>query len=93
MLGSVIEAAPEQLGHRTAEEQETDQVVLRDLRRNASVLRETGSAKNFEDTTEQDWPDGDLNPTAEGMEPSHETPGKSTSFTPTRAEDSSLRSR
>ena len=29
---------------------------------------ETGSAKSFEDITEQDWPDGDLNPTAEGVE-------------------------
>ena len=88
--GSVTKAAPEQLKHRTAEEQE---VVLRDLRRTADVLRESGSAKNFEDITEQDWPDGDLNPTAEGMEPSQES-GKSASFrqTPTRAEDSSLRS-
>ena len=53
MPGSVIKAAPEQLRHRTAEEQETDRVVLRDLRRTADVLRETGSAKNFEDITEQ----------------------------------------
>ena len=59
MPGSVIKAAPEQLRHRTAEEQETDRVVLRDLRRTADVLRESGSAKNFEDITEQDWPDGD----------------------------------
>ena len=62
MPGSVIKAAPEQLRHRTAEEQETDRVVLRDLRRTADVLRETGSAKNFEHITEQDSPDGDLNP-------------------------------
>ena len=47
--------------------------MLRDLQRTAGVLRETGSAKNFEDITEQDWPDGDLNPTAEGVEPSQET--------------------
>ena len=46
MPGSVIKAAPEQLRHRTAEEQETDRVVLRDLRRTADVLRESGSAKN-----------------------------------------------
>ena len=73
MPGSVIKAAPEQLRHRTAEEQETDRVVLRDLRRTANVSRETGSVKNFEDITEQDWPDGD---TAEGVEPSQETPEK-----------------
>ena len=73
MPGSVIKAAPEQLRHRTAEEQETDRVVLRDLRRTADVLRESGSAKNFEDITEQDWPDGDLNSTAEDMEPNQET--------------------
>ena len=70
---SVIKAAPEQLRHRTAEEQETDRVVLRDLRRTADILREGGSAENFEDITEQDWPDGDLNSTAGGMEPNHET--------------------
>ena len=74
MPGSVIKAAPEQLRHRTAEEQETDRVVLRDLRRTANVLRESGSAQNFEDITEQDWPDGDLNPTAEGMELNQKTP-------------------
>ena len=73
MPGSVIKAAPEQLRHRTAEEQETDRVVLRDLRRTADVLRESCSAKNFEDITEQDWPDGDLNSTAEDMEPNQET--------------------
>ena len=33
MPGSVIKAAPEQLRHRTAEEQETDRVVFRDFRR------------------------------------------------------------
>ena len=33
MPRSVINTAPEQLRHRTAEEQETDRVVLRDLRR------------------------------------------------------------
>ena len=59
MPGSVIKAAPEQLRHRTAEEQETDRVVLRDLRRTANVSRDSGPAKNFEDITEQDWPDGD----------------------------------
>ena len=47
MPGSVIKAAPEQLRHRTGEEQETDRVVLRDLRRPADVLRESGSAKKF----------------------------------------------
>ena len=47
--------------------------MLRDLRRTADVLRESGSAKNFEDITEQDWPDGDLNSTAEDMEPNQET--------------------
>ena len=73
MPGSVIKAAPEQLRHRTAEEQETDRVALRDLRRAADVLRESGSARNFEDITEQDWPDGDLNSTAEDMEPNQET--------------------
>ena len=73
MPGSVIKAAPDQLRHRTAEEQETDRVVLRDLRRTADVLRESGSGKNFEDITEQDWPDGDLNSTAEDMEPNQET--------------------
>ena len=73
MPGSVIKAAPEQLRHRTAEEQETDRVVLRDLRRTADILRESGSAKNFEDITEQDWPDGDLNSTAGDMEPNQET--------------------
>ena len=71
---SVIKAAPQQLRHRTAEEQETDRVVLRDLRRTADVLRASGSAKNYEDITEQDWPHGDLNPTAEGMELNQETP-------------------
>ena len=74
MPGSVIKAAPAQLRHRTAEEQETDGVVLRDLRRTADVLRESRSAKNFEDITEQDWPDGDSNPTAEDMEPNQESP-------------------
>ena len=73
MPGSVIKAGPEQLRHRTAEEQETDRVVLRDLRRTADILRESGSAKNFEDITEQDWPDGDLNSTAGDMEPNQET--------------------
>ena len=63
MLGSVIKAAPEELMLRTAEEQEMDRVVLRDLRRTADILRETGSAKNFEDITEQDWPDADVSPT------------------------------
>ena len=81
MPGSVIEAAPEQLRHRTAEEQETALVVLRDLRRTADILRESGSAKNFEDITEQDWPDGDLNSTAGDMEPNQET---SKSKLPTR---------
>ena len=74
MPGSVIKAAPERLRHGTAEVQETDRVVLPVLRRTADVSRETGSAKNFEDITEQDWPDGDLNPTAESVEPSQETP-------------------
>ena len=55
MPGSVINSAPDQLTHRTAEEQQTDRVALRDLRRIADVLRESGSAKNFEDITEQDW--------------------------------------
>ena len=73
MPGSVIKAAPEPLRHRTAEEQETDRVVLRDLRRTADILRESGSAKNFEDIMEQDWPDGDLNSTAGDMEPNQET--------------------
>ena len=41
--------------------------MLRDLRR-------TAAAKNFEDITEQDWPDCDLNPTARGAEASQETP-------------------
>ena len=59
MPGSVIKAAPEQLRHTTTEEQETDRVVLRDLRRTADILRESGSAKNFEDITGQDWLDGD----------------------------------
>ena len=93
MPGSVIKAAPEQLRHRTVEEQETDRVVLRDLRRTADVLRESGSAKNFEDITEQDWPDGDLNSTAEDMEPNQET---SESQLPSRRlvrEDSSFWSR
>ena len=48
--------------------------MLRDLRRTADVLRETGSAKNFEDITEQDWPGGDLNTTAENAEASQEIP-------------------
>ena len=48
--------------------------MLRDLRRTANVLRESGSVKNFEDITEQDWPDGDVNPTAEGMEINQITP-------------------
>ena len=74
MPKSVIKAAPEQLRHRTAEEPEVDRVVLRNLRRTAGVLREIGSAKNFEDITEQDWPDCDLNPTAEGAEASQEIP-------------------
>ena len=73
MPGSVIKAAPEQSRHRTAEEQETDRVVLRDLRRTADILRESGSAKNFEDITEQDWTDGDLNSTSGDMEPNQET--------------------
>ena len=72
MPGSVIKAAPEQLRHRMAEEQETDRVVLRDLRRTADVVRES-SAKNFEDITKQDWPDGDFNSTAGDMEPNQET--------------------
>ena len=94
MPGSVNKAAPEQLRHRTAEEQETDRVVLRDLRRTADVLRESGSAKNFEDITEQDWPDGDLNPTAEGVEPDQETPeNQLPSQAAARAGDSSFRSR
>ena len=70
---SVIKAAAEQLRHRTAQEQETDRVVLRDLRRTADILRESGSAKNFEDIMEQDWPDGDLHSTAGDMEPNQET--------------------
>ena len=74
MPGSVIKAATEQLRHRTAEEQGADRVVLRDLRRTADVLRETSSAKNFQDITEQDWPDGDLNTTAGGAESSQEIP-------------------
>ena len=45
-------------GCSRAAEQEADLVVLRDLRRTADVLWETGSAKNFEDITEQDVPDG-----------------------------------
>ena len=94
MPESVIKAAPEHLRHRTAEEQETDRVVLRDLRRTADIFREPGSAKNFEDITEQDWPDGDLNSTDGDTEPNQETSEKkSTSFTPTHAEDSSFRSR
>ena len=48
--------------------------MLRDLRRTADVLRETGSAKNFEDITEQDWPDGDLNTTVESAEVSQKIP-------------------
>ena len=48
--------------------------MLWDLRRTADVLRETGSAKNFEDITEQDWPDSDLNTTAENAEASQEIP-------------------
>ena len=84
MPGSVIKAAPEQLRHRTAEEQETDRVVLLDLRRTADILRESGSAKNFEDITEQDWPDGDLSSTAADMEPNQET---------SKSQDSSFRSR
>ena len=71
--GSVIKAAPEQLRHRTAEEPEPDRVVLRDLRRTADILRDSGSAKNFEDFTEQGWPDGDLNSTAGDMESNQET--------------------
>ena len=35
--------------------------------------RESGSAESFEDITEQDWPDGDLNHIAEDMEPNQET--------------------
>ena len=34
--------------------------MLRGLRRTADTLRESGSATNFEDITEQDWPDGDF---------------------------------
>ena len=59
---------------RTAEEQETDRAVLPDLRRTAEVLRET--AKNFEDTTEQDWPDSDSNTTAENAEASQDSPSR-----------------
>ena len=81
MPGSVIKAAPEQLRHRTAEEQETDRVVLRDLRRTADILCESGSAKNFEDITEQDWPDGDLKSTVGDMEHDQES---STSQLPSR---------
>ena len=47
--------------------------MLRDHWRTADILRESGSAKNFEDITEQDWPDGDLNSTAGDMEPNQET--------------------
>ena len=39
MPGSVVKAALEQLRHGTAKEQETDRVVLRDLRRTANVSR------------------------------------------------------
>ena len=46
MPGSVVKAALEQLRHRKADEQETDRVVLRDLRRTADILHESGSAKN-----------------------------------------------
>ena len=66
-------SSPRQLFCGHAEEHETDRFVLRDLRRTADVLRESGSAENFDDITEQDWPDGDLNSTAEDMEPSQET--------------------
>ena len=59
--------------HRTAEEQETDRVVLRDLRRTADILRESSSAKNSDDITEQDWLDGDLNSNAGNMKPNQET--------------------
>ena len=75
MPGSVIKAAPELLRHRTAEEQKVDRVVLRDLRLTADVSRDTSPAKNFEDITEQDWPDGDLDPTAGVAEASQELPG------------------
>ena len=95
MPGSVIKAAPEQLRHRTAEEPEADRVVLRGFRRTANVLRETGSAKNVEDIMEQDWPDGDLNPTAENAEAGQEIPENqplSDSRRPVQ-EDSSLKSR
>ena len=48
--GSVIKAAPEQLRHRTADEQEADRVVLRDLRRTAGDLNTT--AENAEASQE-----------------------------------------
>ena len=47
--------------------------MLRDLQRTADVLRESASAKNFEDITEQEWPDGDFNSTVGDMEPNQET--------------------
>ena len=51
--GSVIKVAPEQLRtQKQLKNKRTDRVVLRDLRRTADILRESGSAKNFEDITE-----------------------------------------
>ena len=46
MQGRVIKAAPEQLRHRTAEEQETDRVVLRDLRRTAVRERNSRTSRS-----------------------------------------------
>ena len=47
--------------------------MLRDLQWTADVLRESGSAKNFEDITEQDWPDGDLKSPVGDMEHDQES--------------------
>ena len=90
MPGSVIKAAPEQLRHRTAEEQEADRVVLRNLRLVADVLRESGSAKNFEDITEQDWPDGDLGFTGDSAESSQETPPPKVDATPSDSREKNV---
>ena len=76
MPGSVIKAAPEQLRR----EQDADRVVLRDLRRTADVLRETGSAKNFVEITEQDWSDGDLDRHCWSCKSQSEATKKSASF-------------
>ena len=82
-LGSVSSLFKRRLDYapteqRPAEEKAADRVVARDIQRTAAISREKRAAKNFEDITEQDWPDGDLDKDGEtpekpssSVEPTH----------------------